>query len=143
MVKEEYFLLSEPDRVTELCLQRTYNKVCEESVTQTRRPGLIKGFRFQNICGRRFVFLPPLTSPRSPSLLEVQVLECEMRLHDAGGLHPGPQHVLLGGDVLTLGYPLQVVQVTATGDRGVRALVYRCHTTTTLFTGAGQQGTNV
>lgn len=36
--------------------RRTYNKVGEESVTQTQRPGLIKGFRFQNICGRRFVF---------------------------------------------------------------------------------------
>lgn len=66
-----------------------------------------------------------------------------MRLHDAGGLHAGPQHVLLRGDVLTLGYPLQVVQVAATGSRGVRALAYRCHTTSTLFTGAGRQATNV
>lgn len=47
------------------------------------------------------------------SSLEVQVLECEMRLHDAGGLDSGPQHVLLRGDVIRLGYPLQVVQVAA------------------------------
>ena len=41
----------------------------------------------------------------------MQVLEGEMRFHDAGGLHSGPQHVLLCGDVIWLGYPLQVVQV--------------------------------
>lgn len=44
-------------------------------------------------------------------LLEVQVLEGEMRFHDAGGLHSGPQHILLRGDVIRLGYPLQVIQV--------------------------------
>lgn len=56
-------------------------------------------------------------------LLEVQVLECEVCLHDAGGLHSGPQHVLLRGDVLALGYPLQVVQVAGgIGSTGVRAL---------------------
>ena len=42
-------------------------------------------------------------------LLEVQVLEGEMCFHNAGGLHSGPQHVLLCGDVIWLGYPLQVV----------------------------------
>ena len=42
-------------------------------------------------------------------LLEVQILEGEMRLHDACGLHSGPQHVLLCGDVIWLAYPLQVI----------------------------------
>lgn len=51
----------------------------------------------------------------------MKVLEREMRLHDAGGLHSGPQHVLLRGDVLGLGYPLQVVQV-AGGGWGAEAL---------------------
>lgn len=58
------------------------------------------------------------------SSLEVQVLECEMRLHDAGGLHSGPQHILLRGDVIRLGYPLQVVQVAAgRGNADVRGLL--------------------
>ena len=43
--------------------------------------------------------------------LEVEVLEGEVSLHDARGLHTCPQHVLLGGDVVRLGYPVQVVQV--------------------------------
>lgn len=45
-------------------------------------------------------------------LLEVQFLEGEMRLHDAGGLDPSSQNVLLSGDIIGLGDPLQVVQVT-------------------------------
>lgn len=49
--------------------------------------------------------------------LEVQVLEGEVRLHNAGGLHPGPQDVLLCGDVGGLGYPVQVVQVAASGRK--------------------------
>lgn len=77
-------------------------------------------------------------------LLEVQVLECEMCLHDAGGLHSGPQHVLLCGDVLALGYPLQVVQVAGgMGSTGVRALVSTAVTPKQPFTGAGQQITKV
>ena len=44
-------------------------------------------------------------------LLEVQVFEGEVGLHDAGGFHSGPQHVLLGGDVAALRYPVQIVQV--------------------------------
>lgn len=51
-----------------------------------------------------------------PDLLEVQVLEGEVGLHDAGGLHPGAQHVLLGGDVVGPRYPFQVVQVA--GEEG-------------------------
>lgn len=43
----------------------------------------------------------------------MQVLEGEVRLHDASGLHTGPQDVLLCGDVGGLGYPVQVVQVAA------------------------------
>lgn len=41
----------------------------------------------------------------------MQVLEGEVRLHDARGLHPGPQDILLRRDVGGLGYPVQVVQV--------------------------------
>lgn len=37
---------------------------------------------------------------KSGILLEVEVLEGEMRFHDAGGLHAGPQHILLCGDVI-------------------------------------------
>lgn len=45
--------------------------------------------------------------------LEVQLLEREVRLHDARGLHSSPQHILLSGNVILLRYPVQVVQVTA------------------------------
>lgn len=55
-------------------------------------------------------------------LLEVQVLEGEMRFHDAGGLHSGPQHILLCGDVIGLGYPLQVIQV-ADGNVGKKRVM--------------------
>lgn len=34
-----------------------------------------------------------------------------MCLHNAGGLHSGPQHILLGGDVIGLGYPFQIIQI--------------------------------
>lgn len=47
--------------------------------------------------------------------LEVEVLEGEVGLHDARGLHACPQHVLLRWDVVRLGYPLQVVQVAVVG----------------------------
>lgn len=43
--------------------------------------------------------------------LEVQVLECEVRLHNACGLDSGPQDILLSRDVGGLGYPVQIVQV--------------------------------
>ena len=43
--------------------------------------------------------------------LEVEVLEGEVGFHDTRSLHTRPQHVLLGGDVVRLGYPFQVVQV--------------------------------
>lgn len=45
------------------------------------------------------------------ALLEVQILESEVCLHNSGGLDPGSQHVLLGGDVICFSYPLQVIQV--------------------------------
>lgn len=48
------------------------------------------------------------------ALLEVQFLESEVSLHDAGGLDPSSQHILLGGDVICFSYPLQVIQVTET-----------------------------
>lgn len=43
------------------------------------------------------------------TLLEVQFLESEVSLHNASGLNPGSQHILLGGDVVCFGYPLQVI----------------------------------
>lgn len=51
-------------------------------------------------------------------ILEVQVLKGEVSLYDACSLHPGAQHILLGGDVVSTGYPLQVVQVA--GDKEER-----------------------
>lgn len=43
--------------------------------------------------------------------LEVKLFEGEVRFHDARGLDASPQHVLLCGDVVGFGYPLQVIQV--------------------------------
>ena len=43
----------------------------------------------------------------------MQVLEREVRLHNAGGFDSGPQDILLGWDVGGLGYPVQIVQVAA------------------------------
>ena len=45
----------------------------------------------------------------------MQVLEGEVGFHDAGGLDTGAQHVLLGGHIGAMGYPIQVVEV-AEGD---------------------------
>lgn len=47
--------------------------------------------------------------------LEVQLLEGEMSFNNASGLHSSSQHILLCGDVIWLGYPLQIIQV-ADGD---------------------------
>lgn len=47
-------------------------------------------------------------------LLEVQVLESEVCLDDAGSFHSGPQHVLLGGNVVCSCYPLKIIQITKT-----------------------------
>ena len=41
----------------------------------------------------------------------MQVLEGEVGLYDARGLHSGPQYVLLGRDVGGLRYPVQIVQI--------------------------------
>lgn len=46
------------------------------------------------------------------ALLEVQFLESEVSLHNASGLDPSSQHILLGRDVICFSYPLQVIQVT-------------------------------
>ncbi len=46
------------------------------------------------------------------NLLEVEVFEWEVDLHDAGGLHPGPQDVLLCRLVVLRTQPVQVVQET-------------------------------
>lgn len=59
-----------------------------------------------------------LSGGRAKFSLEVQVLEGEVRLHDACGLDSGPQDILLRGDVGGLGYPVQVVQVAGRKRRG-------------------------
>lgn len=46
----------------------------------------------------------------------MQVLEGEVRLNDACGLHSGPQHILLGWDIGGLGYPVQIVQIAEEND---------------------------
>lgn len=42
-------------------------------------------------------------------LLEVQVLEGEVSLHDARGFNSGPQNVLLSRNIGRLGYSIQVI----------------------------------
>lgn len=54
--------------------------------------------------------------------LEVQVFEGEVSLHDARCFDSGPQDVLLGWDVVCLGYPVQIVQIAeerADGEKQV------------------------
>lgn len=41
----------------------------------------------------------------------MQVFEGEMRLHNACGLDSSTQDILLCGDVVWFGYPLQVIQI--------------------------------
>ncbi|CAM2117162.1 unnamed protein product [Caretta caretta] len=40
----------------------------------------------------------------------MQILKPEVSLYNARGLHPGPQYILLGWNVVPSGYPLQVIQ---------------------------------
>lgn len=69
--------------------------------------------------GRKGVFLLSKSQKGKRSdILEVQILKGEVSLYDACGLHPGAQHILLGGDVVSTGYPLQIVQVA--GDKEER-----------------------
>lgn len=44
--------------------------------------------------------------------LEVQVLKGKVCLHNTSSFNSGPQHILLGGDVSRVRYPVQVIQVT-------------------------------
>lgn len=41
--------------------------------------------------------------------LEVQVLESEVCFHNTSSFDSGPQHILLGGYVSAVGYPVQVI----------------------------------
>lgn len=41
----------------------------------------------------------------------MQVLESEMRFHNASSFDSSPQHILLGGYIRSVGYPVQVIQV--------------------------------
>lgn len=52
----------------------------------------------------------------------MQVLEGEVRFHDAGGLHTSSQHVLLCGDVVWLAYPLQIFQVAVERTQDLNVL---------------------
>lgn len=45
-------------------------------------------------------------------LLEVKVLESEVCFHNSSSFDSGSQHILLGGYISPMGYPLQVIQVT-------------------------------
>ena len=45
------------------------------------------------------------------ALLEFEPLECELRLDDAGGLDPGPEHVLLRGHVVRAADAVEGVQI--------------------------------
>lgn len=44
---------------------------------------------------------------RDTSLLEVQVFECEVGLHDSCGFDPRSEDVLFSRDIWGLGYPVQ------------------------------------
>lgn len=111
-------------------LQRTQSGTRDSDRTSCKGNCSLKGFRpntrSEAATCRENTLSYHLSGPPDAEVkrsLEVQVLECEMRLHDAGGLHSGPQHVLLRGDVIRLGYPLQVVQVAAgRGKADVRGL---------------------
>ena len=52
----------------------------------------------------------------------MQVLEGEVCFHDAGGLDPGPEHVLLGWHISGIGYPVQVIQI-AVGKKTTGELI--------------------
>ena len=43
--------------------------------------------------------------------LEFEPLECELRLDDAGGLDPGPEHVLLRGHVVRAADAVEGVEI--------------------------------
>lgn len=49
---------------------------------------------------------------KARDLLEVQVFEGEVRFHNACGLHSCPQDILLGWNVVGLGYSIQIIEVT-------------------------------
>lgn len=60
--------------------------------------------------------------------LEVEIFKGEMSFHDASGLHTCTQHILLGGDVVLLTDPFQVIQVAAkykTGEYEVTSYLIR------------------
>ncbi len=52
-----------------------------------------------------------LSAEHYSNSLEVESLEVEVRLDDAGGLDPGPEHVLLRGRVVRRRDAVQAVQV--------------------------------
>ncbi len=65
--------------------------------------------------------------------LEVESLERELRLDDARGLDPGPQHVLLGGHVVGGGDAVETKERRATlrnfnfPDESIHQKANRCH----------------
>lgn len=82
-----------------------------------------------------WILPPPPPAPRKSlqpigydalRLLEVEVLEGEVCLHDARGFHPGAQHILLSRNVGRLGYSIQVVQVTKPEETTPEVLFLGC-----------------
>ena len=56
-------------------------------------------------------------------LLEVQVFECEVCLHDACGFDSGPEYILLSGNVARGRYPVQGIEVA--GEK-MREIIIVC-----------------
>lgn len=52
--------------------------------------------------------------------LEVQVLESEVCFHNTSSFDSGPQHILLGGHISAVGYPVQVIQVALRRGKSTR-----------------------
>lgn len=46
----------------------------------------------------------------------MKVLESKVCFHNSGSFDSGPEHVLLGGDIGPVGYPLEVIQVASGGE---------------------------
>lgn len=46
----------------------------------------------------------------------MKILESKVCFHNSSSFDSGPQHILLGGDIGPVGYPLQVIQVALGGE---------------------------
>lgn len=50
----------------------------------------------------------------------MQVLESEVCFHNTSSFDSGPQHILLGGHISAVGYPVQVIQVALGREKSAR-----------------------